>query len=79
MGLYGNLSHRIIEDTHFLFTFIDFSSKFERKKFQTFSFFRPTFKIRAYSGEPWDSVIVFPDNSCYEKKNNAKETKCSQL
>ena len=59
---------RIIKDTHFLFTFIDFSSKFERKKLQTFPFFRRTFKIRACSGDPWDSVIVFPDNSCYAGK-----------
>ena len=68
---------RIIEDTRFFFAFFDFSPKFEQKKFQTFTFLRRRFKIRARSGDPWDSVIrqslSFQDNSCYEK-HNAKET-----
>ena len=50
---------RIIEDIRFFFVFIDFYPKFEQKKFQTFTFFRRRFKIRA-PGDPWDSVIVFP-------------------
>ena len=46
---------RIIEGTRFLVAFIDFSPKFEQKKFQTFTFFRPTFKLRACSGDSKDS------------------------
>ena len=51
---------RIIEDARFYLAFIDFFPKFEQKKFQTFTFFRRRLKIRARSGDPWDSVIVFP-------------------
>ena len=47
---------RIIEDTRFFFAFINFSPKYERKKYQTFTFLRPRFKIRACSGDSWDLV-----------------------
>ena len=62
----------IIEDTFLLHSY-RFSPKFERKKFQTFTFLRLSFKIRLCSGDSWDSVIV-PKIIVAMEKNNAKET-----
>ena len=62
---------RIIEDTRFFFAFINFSPKYERK---TFTFLRPRFKIRACSGDYWDSGYCLSKIIVATKENNAKET-----
>ena len=61
---------RIIEGTRFLFAFIDFSPKFEQKKFQTFTFFLPRFKLRACSGDSRDS------GHCLSKIMVTKKKQC---
>jgi len=44
-----HMKQRIIEDTCFPYTLVVFSSKFEQKKFQTFTLENLRFKIRACS------------------------------
>ena len=65
---------RIIEDTRFLFAFINFSPNYEPKKYQTFTFLRPRFKIRACSGDSWDSGYCLSKIIVATKENNAKKT-----
>ena len=72
---------RIIEDTRFLFVFIDFPPKLEQKKFQTFTFFRPRFKLRACSGDSGDSGHCLSKIMVALKKAMRRKlsTKCSHL
>ena len=72
---------RIIEGTRFLFAFIDFSPKFEQKKFQTFTFFRPRFKLRACFGDSRDSGHCLSKIMVTMKKTMRRKllTKCSHL
>ena len=72
---------RIIEGIRFLFAFIDFSPKFEQKKFQTFTFFRPRFKLRACFGDSRDLGHCLSKIMVTTKKTMRRKllTKCSHL
>lgn len=64
----------IIEDTRFFVALIDFSLKLEQKKSPDFHIFTSDVQNLCAFCRLLGFSQSFQDNSCYEKKNNAKET-----